>query len=118
MPPIEWGRIWWSSFWLRLPVLLVLLAGAIATLVTYMQQRRRTASCLGALGFTVLLIFNVVGSLVPLWIVRTRISGEMGPRMPALLSVGGLFLNLFTAMGFILLLVALLVENHRQGGEA
>lgn len=103
---------WWASFWPRLPVVLVLLAGVVLALVAYLNRRRRTASCLGAIGFATLLILNLLGSLTPLWVARMARQGHV-VRAGLVNGVVGLLLSLANAVGIVLLIGAVIVEERR-----
>lgn len=117
MEPIRFGHTWWVNFWVRLPVLLALLAGAIVALIAYLRQRRRMASCLGAVGFALLLVMNLLATILPVLAARMEVHGRTVTQVVTTTGVLGFFLNLFSAAAFALLIVAVIVETRRAGGS-
>ena len=105
------GMNWWTGFWPRLPVLLALLAGTVLAFVAFLQRRRRTASFLGAVGFALLLVLNLLDLLLPLVWKRVSLGLVVGLHF---------YLNLFTVVAIILLIVAVVLEERRarKGKEA
>ncbi len=94
-----------TNFWPRLPLLLALLGGAVACVIAYINRRRQTAGCLGAIAFSLLFLANGLGMFLP-FLLRRRI-------MMAVLNV---LLFLLHTAAVILLIVAVLVRE--KGKEA
>jgi hypothetical protein len=77
-----------------------MLAGAVACLVAFINRRRRVASCLGAAGFALLFVSNLL-----LLLLRAALRG---PRVRAIF---GVLLILLNAFAIILLIVAVLLRE-------
>ncbi len=111
---MQYGGLWIA--WVpRIPALLALLAGAIVALVAFSKGQRRTASCLGGIGFALLFLLNILNiALLSRWV---RL-GLAGTRMGALLGIAGVFLGLADAVAIALLIAAVVLQERGRGGTA
>ncbi len=95
-----------SSFLVRMPIILGYLAGAIVALVLAARQRSG-AAYLALAGFALLLFFGFLasfGSLAPFWFANV---GMPMARVGTLVGLIALVLNLGSTVGIVCLILAL-----------
>ena len=91
------------NFWPRLPLLLALLGGVAACVVAYINRRRQTASCLGAIAFSLLFLANGLGIALP-FLLRRRVA----------MAVLTILLLLLNTVAILILIVAVLVREKKE----
>lgn len=112
---MQYSGAMWILWVPRIPALLALLAGAIVALFAFLKGRRRTASCLGGIGFSLLLMLNILNIVL----TRRWVSmGLAGMRVGMFLGLAGVFLGLADALAIALLIAAVVLQERKGGASA
>ena len=105
----------WGLWLPRIPALLALLAGMVITTISFLSNRRRKASCLGATGFALLFILNILGGFTPLLTLRWTRGGMSMARAGIIIGIISLILALVDVVAIALLIVGVVLREPNPG---